>query len=159
MAADQGSEDRLPHFPLYHARLVGTVQVPLLGADAFNLFTPVGEKVWAHGWDPLFPATVEDDSQPGTVFEIAQHGARSVWIVCGRKKHELIHYARVIPGQNAGTVIVRLESKPTGSVATIEYELTALTLSAAIELSHFASNYPRFLATWEESIAAACRDS
>lgn len=142
---------------LYHARLVGTVKVPLTGPDAFHLFTPIGEKLWDQDWDPLFPKPVDDDSQPGTVFEIAQHDAlRSAWIVCRREPGQLIHYARFVPGKNAGTIIVNLTATPSGSIATVEYELTALCATAAADLSQFASHYPRFLAEWEESIAKAC---
>jgi hypothetical protein len=135
---------------------VGTVKVPLVGADAFRLFTPIGEKVWAQGWDPLFPSPVEDDSQPGTVFEIVQHATHSVWVVCQREPDRFIHYARVVLGQNAGTVKVNLTAEPPGTVATVEYELTALNTAAATDLARFAAHYPQFLAEWEASIARAC---
>lgn len=152
MASDHVHDDPRPAASLYHARLVGAVKVPFDPADAFRLFTPLGEKEWAHGWDPLFPTPVEDDSQPGTVFEIAHDDTRSVWVVCQRESNNLIQYARVIPGKNAGTVTVRLVPQSTGSVATVEYELTALSARAATELAHFASHYPQFLSEWEESI-------
>jgi hypothetical protein len=156
MSIERASHDAQPAVPLYHANLVGTVKVPLQGSDAFHLFTPIGEKEWAQGWEPLFPSPVDDDSQPGTVFEIEHHGTRSVWVVCQCEPDRFIHYARVVLGQNAGTVIVHLADEPAGSVATVEYELTALNDAAARDLARFASHYSQFLAEWEASIAEAC---
>ena len=157
MSIDHATDDLQSVAPLYHARLVGTVEVPLAGPDAFRLFTPIGEKVWAQDWDPLFTTPVEDDSQPGTVFEIDHHDAiRSAWVVCRREPGQLIHYARFIPGKNAGTIIVHLTATPSGSIATIEYELTALSAAAAADLAQFAAHYPKFLSEWEEAIAKAC---
>jgi hypothetical protein len=145
------------HHPRY-VRLVGTVRVPLTGPAAFRLFTPLGEKVWAQGWDPHFAAPVEDDSRPGTVFEVAHDDVRSVWVVCRRDPDRLIQYARLIPGKNAGTITVTLETKTTESVATVEYALTALTDTATTELARFASHYPQYLAHWETAIAYACAE-
>jgi hypothetical protein len=156
MSTDHAHNDPQHAVPLRCARLVGTVNVPLEVSDAFRFFTPIGEKEWAPGWDPLFPIPVEDDSQPGTVFEIAHDGVHSVWVVCRRESNHLIHYARVIPGKDAGTIAVRVASNPPGSVATIEYELTALSATAAIDLARFASHYPQFLAEWEQLIGDAC---
>ncbi len=65
-------------------------------------------------------------------------------------------YARWIPSRNAGLVTVTLAPDGTGSVATVEYELTALTDEGAEHLVRFASGYEQFLASWETAIAQAC---
>ena len=49
---------------------------------ALFLFTPRGEKLWADGWDPLFPAPADDDTEPGTVFETRHGQQRTTWVVC-----------------------------------------------------------------------------
>jgi hypothetical protein len=42
-------------------------------------------------------------------------------------------------------------------VATVEYDLTALSAEAAGGLARFAAGYSQFLRHWEEAIAAATR--
>jgi hypothetical protein len=44
-------------------------------------------------------------------------------------------------------------------VATVDYDLTALSGEAADGLARFAADYPQFLRHWEEAIAAATRDA
>ena len=42
-------------------------------------------------------------------------------------------------------------------MATIEYDLTALSHAAEAELATFASHYEQFLAGWERAIAEVTR--
>ena len=140
------------------AHLTGRVHVALPRAAAFRLFTPVGEKDWADGWDPQFPAGGDGDgSQPGTVFTVAHGDAQSTWVVCCREDGELVEYARVIPDQNAGTVTVRLADVDDGCEATVTYHLTALTNAGAEALQRFERHYRDYMAEWETAIAAALR--
>lgn len=139
------------------ARLSGLVRVPAGTPAPLALFTPHGERSWAEGWDPRFPAPVTDDSEPGTVFETA-HGQQTVtWVVCAREPGRSIRYARIIPGQDAGTVTVALgrQSGWAGPVATVSYDLTALSEAAADRLARFAAGFPQFLRNWEQAIASA----
>ncbi len=156
--SDQRSTDHQSHgHPTHHVVLVGTVRVNLPATEAFHLFTPLGEKAWADGWDPMFPAPVEGDgSRRGTVFEAAHSGDRSVWVSCRCEPPQVVQYARLIPGKNAGTVTVTLTTEPEGSVATVEYDLTALSDAAAGDLARFAAHYREFLAGWEVAIDKAC---
>ena len=91
-----------------HRRLTGRIQVPLPPGEAFRLFTPRGEQDWAHGWHPHFPAQAADDTEPGTVFETSAHGHHTIWVVMDRQPGKRISYARVTPGDQAGTVTVSL---------------------------------------------------
>jgi hypothetical protein len=134
--------------------VVGTIHIPQRGHEAFALFTPRGERGWAHDWEPQFPVSVDDDSEPGTVFHVVHGSARSVWIVCRRDDERLIQYARLIPGKNAGTVTVTLEEHGSGSLVAVEYRLTPLTSQADSELTAFVAHYPAFLQEWERSISA-----
>ncbi len=139
------------------ARLSGSVRLPPGYEPALFLFTPRGEKLWADGWDPLFPAPADDDTEPGTVFETAHGQQRTTWVVCAREPGRSVRYARVVHGQNAGTVTVTLSGEPAPGqswVATVEYDLTALTEEAVASLARFAAGYPGFLRHWEEAIAA-----
>ena len=65
-------------------RLSKRIRVALPAEEAFRLFTPRGECEWAPGWDPTFPAPTDDDSEPGTVFQIDAHGHRGTWLVTDR---------------------------------------------------------------------------
>ncbi len=65
-------------------RLSGWIEVSLPTDEAFELFTPCGEREWAYGWDPTFPVPTVDDSEPGTVFETDADGHRGTWLVTDR---------------------------------------------------------------------------
>jgi hypothetical protein len=136
----------------HRARLRGWVRAPVEPGAAFLLFTPLGEKRWAEGWEPEFFGPSDDDSEPGTVFEIIHASQRATWIVCGREPGRSIQYARVVPGHSAGTITVTLAACLEGSVATVEYDLTALSYAARAELAAFALHYEDFLDRWESAI-------
>jgi hypothetical protein len=119
--------------------------------QAFHLFTPVGERLWAEGWDPSFPdGESGDGGAPGTVFTTDAHGRHTIWVVLDRRD-DAIRYARITPGHLAGTVEVRLGE----GAAEVTYDLTALTPDAVPELEAFAAGYDAFMAEWERAIAAA----
>jgi hypothetical protein len=133
-------------------RCSGTVRLPPDSTAPLGLFTPEGERAWAAGWDPSYPAPAGDGSEPGTVFQ-TRHGAhRGTWIVAGGKPGRSIRYTRVIADQDAGTVTVTLDSE---TQVTVSYDLTALSEPGAAHLAEFAASYPQFLAHWEAAISAA----
>ena len=140
-------------------RLTGRIQVALPPGEAFRLFTPRGEQDWAHGWHPRFPAPAPDDTEPGTVFETSAHGLPTIWLVTGREPGKRISYARVTPGDQAGTVTVTIS--PAGQLSEVEvtYELTALTSLADHKLAEFADGYPAYLHSWQDAIDAMLRDA
>jgi Polyketide cyclase / dehydrase and lipid transport len=140
-------------------RLTGRIQVALPPGEAFRLFTPRGEQVWAHGWHPRFPAAAPDDSEPGTVFETSAHGQHTIWLVTGRQPGERISYARVTPGDMAGTVTVAISAAGQHSDVKVTYELTALTSLAESKLTEFADGYAAYLQSWESDIAAWLRSA
>ena len=136
----------------HRVRCTGTVRLPPGVAAPLSLFTPEGERAWAAGWDPQYPARAADDSEPGTVFQ-TRHGAHlGTWIVASREPGRSIRYTRVIADQDAGTVTVTLDSE---TQVTVGYDLTALSEPGAAHLAQFAASYPQFLAHWEQAIAAA----
>lgn len=138
-------------------RLIGRIQVGLPTDEAFRLFTPRGEQDWVTGWKPRFPAPAPDDTQPGTVFETNAHGQTTIWLVLDRQWGKRISYARVTPGDQAGTVTIVVS--PTGRHSEVEvtYELTALTGAASSRLREFADNYPAYLRSWQDAISARLR--
>lgn len=135
-------------------RLSDRIQVALPPEEAFELFTPRGEREWAHGWDPTFPAAAVDDSAPGTVFETDAHGHRATWLVTDRVRGRRIAYAQVIPGERAGSVIVTLEATGDGTDVEVVYELTPLSDAGAAHLKQFADGYNDYLRSWQDAITA-----
>jgi len=135
-------------------RLTGRIQVALPPGEAFRLFTPRGEQDWAPGWHPRFPAPAPDDTEPGTVFETSAHGQHTVWLVTGRRPGKRISYARVTPGDQAGTVTVTVNAAGRHSEVEVTYQLTALTGPAGRKLGEFAAGYPAYLQSWQDAITA-----
>lgn len=132
-------------------QLTGRIEVALPPPEAFRLFTPRGEQDWVEGWQPRFPSSVEDDTLPGTVFET--HGP-TTWLVIDCQPGRRISYARFTPGVRVGTVTVVVSDASGSSSVDVTYELTALTSEAESDLRKFASDYPAFLQSWEDKIAA-----
>jgi len=140
-------------------RLTGRIRVGLPPAEAFRLFTPRGEQDWAPGWDPHFPAPASDDTEPGTVFETSPHGQPgthvppTVWVVTNRESGRHISYARMTPGDRAGTVTVELSAADGASDVEVTYQLTALSVAAEPGLREFADGYAAYLQSWQDAIS------
>ena len=124
-------------------------------AQAIELFTPSGERRWAHGWDPSFPAPAADETEPGTVFETAADGSLT-WVVVARESGRSIKYAVVAPGIRAGTIEVACTDDGSGAAtATVTYDMTALSADGERWLAEFAAGYDGYLDHWCHAIAAA----
>ena len=129
------------------------MQVP--PAEAIELFTPSGERRWAEGWDPSFPAPVADETEPGTVFETDAHGSLT-WVVVDRENGRRMRYAVVAPGIRAGTIDVACADDGSGrTVATVIYDMTALSSDGERWLAEFAAGYDRYMDHWRDAIGAA----
>ena len=139
-------------------RLSDRIHVALPPDEAFQLFTPRGEREWAPGWDPSFPAPTRDDSEPGTVFETEAHGHRGTWLVTDRVRGRRIAYAQVIPGDRAGSITVTLEPTKTGSEVEVVYELTPLSKAGAHHLKQFVDGYEDYLRSWQDAIAVCLHE-
>jgi len=132
----------------------GEVRVPLPPDEALALFTPEGERTWAPGWAPEYPAGQPDAAAPGTVFLTTAEGRTTTWVIVERGERTM-RYARVRHGENAGTVSVECRPDARGTRAAVSYRLTPLNAAAAEELQTFAETYPDFMSHWERHIAAA----
>ena len=135
-------------------RLTSRIQVGLPPGEAFRLFTPRGEQDWVHGWQPRFPAPAPDDTEPGTVFETHADGQHTIWVVISREPGKRISYARVTPGEQAGTVTVTITDTGGHSEVEVTYQLTALSPAADHKLREFAEGYPAYLQSWQDAITA-----
>ena len=136
-------------------RLRGIVAVQVPPEEAIELFTPSGERRWAHGWDPRFPAPAADETEPGTVFETLGHDSLT-WVLIGRESGRLIKYAVVAPGIRAGTIEVACADDGSGTtIATVTYDMTALSADGERWLAEFAAGYDGYLEHWRHAISAA----
>jgi hypothetical protein len=136
-------------------RLHGTVAVQVPAAEAIELFTPSGERRWARGWDPSFPAPAADETEPGTVFETRGHGPLT-WVVIGREIGRSMKYAVVAPGIRAGTIEVACADDGSGTtIATVTYDMTALSVDGERWLAEFAAEYDGYLDHWRDAITTA----
>lgn len=138
-------------------RLSDRIHVGLPAEEAFQLFTPRGEREWAPGWEPTFPAPSPDDSEPGTVFETEAHGHGGTWLVTDRVWGRHIAYALVVPGQRAGRITVTLDTTERGSEVEVVYEFTSLSDAGARHLKQFAEGYTEYLHSWQDAIAACLK--
>ena len=128
--------------------------MPLPPTEALPLFTPEGERDWAEGWNPSFPAGDVDDTAPGTVFVTDAGDAHTVWVVADRTASSM-RYARITPGVWGGTVEVRCSEDGGGTVAEVTYDLTALSPTSEPGLQDFADGFDDYMGEWEEAIAKA----
>jgi hypothetical protein len=140
--------------------LEGVVRVDCLPAEAFHLFTPSGERLWAGAeWDPCFFEPEANEIQPATVFEVAHGDTRATWIVVDAEPGRGITYAQVIPGQRAGLIAIRLEAAGSDRTeAHVTYAMTPLSEEGEARLGEFQRHFDAFLAHWEQSIATALRE-
>ena len=123
------------------------------------LFTPSGERTWAHGWDPRFLGPVTDETEPGTVFRTLHGERESIWIVVRCASVGLIEYSVVTPEECCGLVTVSCEPSGSGTKATVSYDLTSLGIESNARLNRFAANFPAFLSHWEISIATSIHEN
>lgn len=143
------------HRPCTRVSLTGRIEVNLPPDQAFLLFTPSGERTWAHGWDPSFPSPSPDETGLGSVFRTAHGDRESIWTVVRREPGHAIGYAVTTPEVSCGLVTVSCDPSANGTGTTVSYDLTALRSEANAELDRFEENYPSFLAHWERAIATA----
>jgi Polyketide cyclase / dehydrase and lipid transport len=134
-------------------RLTGSIEVARPPREAFNLFTPEGERAWAHGWNPGYPSPPGDRVEPGLVFVTRHGGQTATWVVAAVEPGRAITYAQVITGERAGLISVLCRPATAGTTVVVSYELTALSAGADEALRRFAAGYEEFLAHWERAIA------
>ena len=130
----------------------GTLTLGVPPEQAFVAFTPRGERGWAPEWNPVFHGSAEDDSAPGTVFEVAHGHRRSVWQVLDRTDSAYLRYARTTPGISAGTVTVDVRPEGTGSRVEVTYRMTALSADGEAQLMVQSTDPDQSPSTWQERI-------
>lgn len=134
------------------------ITIELSAEQAIELFTPEGERRWAHGWDPQYP---EPDRREGSgaVFTTGHGGHQTTWIMVDQGPRS-IRYARVTHGMTAGTVAVELVgSREHSTRVRVTYDLTALTAAGESWLQAFDSDFEIAIGSWSTEIATAIQRS
>jgi hypothetical protein len=116
------------------------------------LLTPLGERAWAVGWDPVMrwePA----GGGAGTLF-VTQHPGQpeALWLLdTWEPSAGHVHYVHVSPGSDVTEIDIRL--RPDGkdrTVATVRYTWTALgPPGVALVRSKSPEAYVHFMRRWE----------
>ena len=135
----------------------GTFRLDAPIARVFPMFTPLGERAWAPGWDPQM---LSGETERGTVFRtVGANGVESVWTVTRYEPgRHAASYARIAQGVSMG--LVDVECAPAGDAATdvtVRYTLTALADDAEATVREFLApqRYAAFMEEWRAAIAGA----
>jgi len=125
--------------------------------QAFELFTPLGERRWVAGWAPELHHPPGGEPVAGAVFTTAgEDGLLTHWVLVDwEPERHRVRYARITPGRRAGTVEVRCEATGAAStVVRVTYELTALGDAGDADLAGWSEAwFAGYLAGWERDIA------
>ena len=140
---------------------VGTFHLAAPQAQVMPLFTALGERAWAHGWEPRI---LSGATERGSAFTTTAHAGQTVtWIVIEyRPEAGRVSYARLAPDSSAGLVDVACsQSADGGTDVAVRYTLTPVTESGREFVKRFLSEaqYAQMIEHWRSSISAALEKS
>lgn len=125
-------------------------------ARVFPLFTALGEKAWAPGWEPELLSGREER---GSVFRTAHAGRETTWVVVDYRPSEgRVSYARLAHGSNMGLVDVRCTPVSGGGTeVSVRYTLTGLDPQGQAFVTGFLDpgHYRRMIEEWHAAIEKA----
>jgi len=129
-------------------------------ARVFPLFTALGEKDWADGWEPELLSGREER---GSVFRTVHGGRETVWIVVDYRPAEgRVSYARLAQGSNMGLVEVQCGATSGGGTeVSVRYTLTGLNPQGQAFVREFLApgHYTRMIEGWQAAIGKALASS
>jgi hypothetical protein len=122
----------------------------------FPLFTALGEKAWAQGWEPDLLSGREER---GSVFRTVHDGHEAVWIVVDYRPSEgRVSYARLVQGSNMGLVDVQCATASGGGTeVSVRYTLSGLNAQGQAFVDEFLEpgHYGRMIEEWRAAISKA----
>ena len=134
----------------------GQFELLLPAAEAISLFTPEGERAWAPGWDPQYPAG-EPSEASGTTFTTSAHGLETIWVILEiDRSGGSAKYSRVTPGHHAGTVSVScIDSVPGRSTVVVSYDMTLLPDASPADIDVYSpERFPEMMQHWSIALEA-----
>ena len=127
-------------------------------AQAFQFFSPEGERRWVSGWDPnyLHPSGVPSEA-PGTVFETHHNNEHTQWLLLRFSPADgVADYVRITPGSRIGLVTVRATERDGATDVEVRYSMTSLADAGVRALEAFSEEaYAAMLRQWETLIMRA----
>jgi hypothetical protein len=126
-------------------------------AQVFPMFTALGERAWAAGWEPEL---LSGEEERGSAFRTRGAGGReTTWIVIDFRPAEgRASYARLAQDSNIGLVdVICRQSAGGGTDVSVRYTLTALNESGQRFVQEFLEHetYRRMIDEWQAAIRAA----
>jgi hypothetical protein len=125
-------------------------------AQVIPLFTALGEKAWADGWEPELLSGPEER---GSVFRTVHGGRETTWIVVDYRPAEgRVSYARLAQGSNMGLVDVQCTASPAGGTEiSVRYTLTGLNPQGQAFVGEFLDpqHYSRMIEEWRAATRKA----
>jgi len=123
----------------------------------FPLFTALGERAWAAGWEPVI---LSGDAERGSAFRTLSHsGVETTWVVVDYRPTEgRVSYARLANGSNIGLVDVHCTKVPGhGTDVSVRYTLTPVTDAGRAFVTAFldAAHYAEMMDEWRLQASAA----
>lgn len=122
-------------------------------ARVFPLFTAIGEKQWAEGWEPEL---LSGGERRGSAFRTRHpDGRTTTWIVTAYEPSAgRVGYARLAEGSNIGLVDVRCAKDGTGSAVEVTYTLTGLDAEGDAFAAGFTADahYSAMIDEWKEAL-------
>ncbi len=122
----------------------------------FPLFTALGEKAWARGWEPELLSGREER---GSVFRTVHEGRETTWIVVEYRPAEgRVSYARLASDSNMGLVDVRCNPAAGGGTEiSVRYTLTGLNSQGDAFVTRFLNprHYDRMIEEWHTALDKA----
>mgnify|MGYP006136999845 FL=1 len=133
-----------------------TIRLDAPPERAFEMFTPLGERAWAHGWDPEFLHPLDGEACEGSVFVTRAGGVETIWTTIAHDPPRRAAYSRVTPGLHAVVVEVRLRpAEDDATLADVSYAFTALTPAGNDAVAEMVDGFGGWMEEWETSINRA----
>jgi hypothetical protein len=136
-----------------HQTRSATIRLDAAPERAFGMFTPLGERAWAQGWDPEFLHPLAGEACEGSVFITRTGGRETIWTTIAHDPPRRAAYSRVTPGLHAVIVKVRLRpADDDGTLADVSYTFTALTPAGNDAVAEMVDGFGGWMEEWETSI-------
>jgi hypothetical protein len=138
-----------------HIQRKHTIEIALPVAEAFELFTPLGEMRWIDDWRPAFIHPADGETMEGMVFRTGEGEEETLWSCVEFSPAEYrVRYARVTPASRFAHVTVNCLSIGSNSTrVAVNYALTALNESGEAKLEAMTeAAFAASIEGWKELI-------
>jgi hypothetical protein len=136
-----------------HRTRSATIRLDAPPERAFEMFTPLGERAWAQGWNPEFLHPLDGEGCEGSVFVTRAGDRETIWTTIAHHPPSGAAYSRVTPGLHAVVVRVQLrDSDDEGTLADVSYAFTALTPAGNDAVAEMVAGFDGWMEEWQTSI-------